>query len=113
MKITQEISEASGCVYEVQNYGEVRNENILTIFGDEMSFNDLRDKSINEYDYTSLVIKLYDLEDKNRRTIVYFDDVMVLEIIRSINYSSIMSYHLRELDILQADEDAEEEDEDE
>ena len=44
MKITQEISEASGIVYEVQNYGEVRNDNILIIFGDEMTYNDLREE---------------------------------------------------------------------
>ena len=105
MKITQEISEASGSVYEVQNYGEVRNDNILIIFGDEMSYNDLRDKSKNEDDYTELVMKYVNTTDNNRCTMVYFDDVMVLEIIRSRDYSSIMSYHLRELDIHQAEED--------
>ena len=105
MKITQEISEASGSVYEVQNYGEVRNDNILIIFGDEMSYNDLRDKSKNEDDYTELVMKYVNTPDNNRCTMVYFDDVMVLEIIRSRDYSSMMSYHLRELDIHQAEED--------
>lgn len=109
MKITQEISEASGSVYEVQNYGEVRNDNILIIFGDEMSYNDLRDKSKNEDDYTELVMKYVNTPDNNRCTMVYFDDVMVLEIIRSRDYSSMMSYHLRELDIHQAEENEEDE----
>ena len=109
MKITQEISEASGRVYEVQNYGEVRNDKILIIFGDEMSFNDLRDKSKNEDDYTELVMKYVNTPDNNRCTMVYFDDVMVLEIIRSRDYSSMMSYHLRELDIHQAEENEEDE----
>ena len=109
MKITQEISEASGSVYEVQNYGEVRNDNILIIFGHEMSYNDLRDKSKNEDDYTELVMKYVNTPDNNRCTMVYFDDVMVLEIIRSRDYSSMMSYHLRELDIHQAEENEEDE----
>jgi hypothetical protein len=109
MKTTQEISEAGGSVYEVQNYGEVRNDNILIIFGAEMTYNDLRDKSKNEDDYTELVMKYVNTPDNNRCTMVYFDDVMVLEIIRSRDYSSDMTYFLSELCDSQGDEETEDE----
>jgi hypothetical protein len=108
MKTTQEISEASGSVYEVQNYGDVRNEDILTIFGEEMSYRKLQSKSDEKDEYTELVVKYVNLSDNNRCTMVYFDDVMVLEIIRSVDFSSDMTYFLSELCDSQGDEETEE-----
>ncbi len=108
MKTTQEISEASGSVYEVRNYGDVRNEDILTIFADEMTYKKLKSKVDEKDEYTELVVKYVNLSDNNLCTMVYFDDVMVLEIIRSRDFSSDMTYFLSELCDSQGDDEAEE-----
>jgi hypothetical protein len=82
------------------DYGELFGSFIIEIFGDEMSYNDLKftAKSING----AWNVKVERIENKEKETqliAVYFDDKKVFEKTYSMNYSCDMFYHLSQLKI--------------
>jgi len=83
---------------EVCEYGDILNETICKVFGDELTFNELKDKNKEEYDYTNLKTEQirWDWSDQFLFR-VYFDSKVVLERKYSYNYSCIMFYCLSEL----------------
>jgi len=82
------------------DYGELVGENIRKIFGDEMSYNDL--KSYAYLETQTWNVKVERIENKEKETqliAVYFDDKKVFEKTYSMNYSCDMFYHLSQLEI--------------
>ena len=82
------------------DYGELFGASIIEIFGDEMSYNDL--KSCADSKYQTWNVKVERIENKEKETqliAVYFDDKKVFEKTYFMNYSCDMFYHLSQLEI--------------
>jgi len=82
------------------DYGKLFGRFIIEIFGDEMSYNDLKSYAYSK-DQTWNV-KVEQIENKEKKTqliAVYFDDKKVFEKIYSMHYSCDMFYHLSQLEI--------------
>ncbi len=81
---------------EITDYGQVPNSHILNIFGDEMTYNDLRQISWKPDKYTHLKVE----RSSNSTThllAIYFDGKKVFENIYKKHHSCNMFYHLEEL----------------
>ena len=101
MKTTTEIK--NDMEYEVNNYGDISNEYIATIFEGEMLYKDLKFTHIHHWHTTNLVVKThkYINEDDGDKMIhyeVYFDTTLVLELRYSEKTTRDMKYHLDELE---------------
>ena len=84
----------------ISDYGELFGSFIIEIFGDEMSYNDL--KSCADSKYQTWNVKVERIENKEKETqliAVYFDDKKVFEKTYFMNYSCDMFYHLSQLEI--------------
>jgi hypothetical protein len=82
------------------DYGELMGEKIGKIFGDEMSYNDL--KSYAHFETKTWNVKVEQIENKEKETqliAVYFNDNKVFEKTYSMHYSCDMFYHLSQLEI--------------
>jgi len=82
------------------DYGEFVGTTIIKIFGDEMSYNDL--KSYTHSETQTWNVKMERIENKEKDTqliAVFFDDKKVFEKTYFMNYSCDMFYHLSQLEI--------------
>lgn len=110
---------------EICEYGDIRNETICKIFGDELTFNELKPIYEYEMDYTTLKTETIrnktEPDDENKFFVfsVYFDGKLMLDKKYSIHHSCDMFYLLGELEAElgeceeEEEEDEEEEDEEE
>jgi hypothetical protein len=76
-------------------YNKIPMEKIITIFGDEISYNDLK-KYENEND-VFLIVEFYTIDDI-QEVKVYFNNNEVLDKKYSIHYSCDMFFYLNELE---------------
>lgn len=83
--------------FEVINYGYIKNETIIKIFGDEMTFNDLKNYYINLDDETDLRVDFKRTNDK-QLVRINFNDIEVMEKTYSIHHSCDMFYYLSQLE---------------
>ena len=123
MKTTTEIKYGD-MEYTVEDYGDICNDYICTIFGGEMLYNDLKKINTCHWETTNLVVKTHryvgrDGKDGNRdydqnmiHYEIYFEynDKPVLELRYNENHSCDMNYHLGELKSQQEEENEENED---
>lgn len=94
---------------ETIEYGEVDNATLLTIFGDEMTYNELKFYAKNKDVTTHLKVE-WNRNDLTQLVRVWFDAQLVMDKKYRLNHSCDMFYHLSQLD---PQEDSEDEDEDE
>ena len=92
-------------------YGEVLNSTILKVFGDEMTYNELKKYAKNENETTYLKVYFNTGCDDILITI-WFDNQIVMDKNVDINYRCDMFYYLAELEaeMLEKDEDEDEDD---
>ena len=83
-------------IIEKIDYGTLSIDNIIIIFGDEMTYNELN-KIKNEYDSIDLLIE-YNKNSKTQLVRVYFNNNEVMDKKYDINHSCDMFYHLSELE---------------
>ena len=84
----------------ISDYGELFGSFIIEIFGDEMSYNDLKSCAYSKNQTWN--VKVEQIENKEKETqliAVYFDDKKVFEKTYIMNYSCDMFYHLSQLEI--------------
>jgi len=88
------------------NYGNVLHSTILTILGDEMTYNDLKHYAENPNNYSNLKVKYetYNYDNGRQHVSVWLDDKLVLEKITKEHLSCDMNYHLNQLEIEQMEE---------
>ena len=125
MPFTSELVLCGDDLITVEDYGYVMNSTICKIFGDEMTFNQLKKFDLFENEETYLVVKTrqYNETDSSGYTCrvlnfrVYFDnnDNEVLSVNNKENHSLDMIYYLRELEssLVEDEDDDEDDDEDE
>jgi hypothetical protein len=82
---------------ETIEYGETFNSTILTIFGNEMTYNELKFYAKNKDDTTHLKVE-WNRNSKTQLVRVWFDGALVMDKKYSINHSCDMFYHLGELE---------------
>lgn len=123
MPFTSELVLCGDDLITIEDYGYVMNSTICKIFGDEMTYNQLKKFNVFEDEETYLVVKTrqYNELDSSGYTCrmlnfrVYFDnnDNEVLTVNNKENYSLDMIYYLRELEteLCEEEEDSEEEEE--
>jgi hypothetical protein len=104
MSITQQFIQDGDSTIEIIDYGYITNSVICDIFGDELTYNQLKKYKQFEDQETYLVVKsrpFYGLDPniKMYRYEVYFDnsDNEILNVAYSENHSSTMNYYLQEL----------------
>jgi len=101
-----------------RNYGDVLHSSIVTILGDELTYNELKHYAEDLHECSNLKVKYETYNhtlDENRQFVsVWLDDKLVLEKKTKSTISCMMNYYLRELfgDEYNDDEDNEDEDED-
>ena len=85
---------------EIINYGDLMGATIIKIFGDEMSYNDLKSYGIFETKKWNVKVECIENKEKETQLIaVYFDDNKVFEKTYFVHHSCDMFYHLRQLEI--------------
>ena len=89
---------------ETIEYGEVMNSTLVEIFGDEMTYNQLRKYGKYKDETTYLKVK-FELEDETRYVTVWFDSDEVMYKEYGINYSCDMFYLLNQLEPEKEDDD--------
>jgi len=82
---------------EIIEYGEVLNSTLLTIFGDELSYNELKFYAKNKDETTYLKVE-WNRNNETQLIKVWFDNKEVMDKKYSINHSCDMFYHLSELE---------------
>jgi len=82
---------------EKKTYGDVINSTILKIFGDELSWFQLRDQQDDEGGYTKLVVEMNIIDGYNLIR-AWFDDNLVLDTKYKTGQQCDMYYWLEELD---------------
>jgi len=84
---------------ETKDYGDVINSTILKIFGDELTYNQIKPFT-DEDEYTKLVVKTFINNEKGFMFVtVWLDDKIVLDRNYKVGSSSVMLYYLEELDM--------------
>ncbi len=83
---------------ETVTYGEVSNSSILTIFGNEMTYNELKFYAKDKDNTTHLKIE-WNRNTETQLVRVWFDNTIVMDKKYSINHSCDMFYYLGELDM--------------
>jgi hypothetical protein len=98
--------------YETKNYGIVNNTHILTMFGDEMTYNQLKDLPLDLT--TELKVHFHRIEGQNVRVCWSFDDDMVMDW-KPFHIHDDLFYHLAGLedDLELTEDETDEETEDE
>ena len=81
---------------ETIDYGDIPNSAILTIFGDEMAYNDLMLYSTNQESTTNLKVE-HTRDTEIQLVRVWFDNKVVMDKKYSIHHSCNMFYHLNQL----------------
>ena len=96
------------------DYGEVYNETILNILGDELTYNELKFYAKNKNN-TSYLNTKYESFNHNKTYwfSVFIDNKLVLEKLYDNHYSCDMFYLLKELRLQKEEEEEEEEDKEE
>jgi len=83
---------------ETTDYGDILNETILKIFGDELTYNELKPYTHDLYDYSSLIVKYNTNNHMGFKFIqVIIDDKIILDKKYGIYHSCDMFYYLNEL----------------
>jgi hypothetical protein len=101
-----------------RNYGDVLHSSILTILGDELTYNELKHYAKDPHDYSKLRVKYetynHKLDENRQFVLVWLDDKLVLDKKTKSHYSCMMNYYLQQLfdDEDNDDEDNDDEDED-
>ena len=87
---------------EVKDYGEVMNYALLTVFGGEMTYNELKKYAEDLYEYTDLQVHTTVITDMNNTkyhiTTVFFNGEVVLNTQYREHHSCDMYYHLNGLE---------------
>jgi len=94
---------------ETIEYGDIDNETLLLIFGDEMTYNELKIYEKNKDDATDLKIE-WNRNTETQLVRVWFNDKVVMDKKYSIHHSCDMFNYLSEFE---PEEEEEEEEEDE
>jgi len=90
---------------ETKDYGDVINSTILKIFGDELTYNQIKPFT-DEDEYTKLVVKTFINNEKGFMFVtVWLDDKIVLDRNYKVGSSSVMLYYLEELDMDNLDDE--------
>jgi len=85
--------------FESTDYGELANSTILNLFGDELSYNELKKYSENVDDTSHVKVERTKTKFENKQLItVIIDDKCVLDKSYSLNHSCNMFYYLNEID---------------
>jgi len=85
---------------EIIDYGDLQGATIVKIFGDEMTYNDLKSYAYSETQTWNLKVERIENKEKDSQLIaVYFDDNKVFEKTYFMHYSCDMFYYLSELKI--------------
>ena len=82
---------------ETTEYGEVSNSHILEIFGDEMTYNDLKFYAKNQNNTTYLKVEI-NRNEETQLVRVWLDNQIKMDKEYSIHYSCDMFYQLNELE---------------
>ena len=82
---------------ETIEFGEVYNSTILTIFGDELTYNDLKVYAGSKDGTTYLKVE-WNRNEETQLVRVWFDNQVVMDKKYSIHHSCDMFYHLGELE---------------
>lgn len=96
---------------ETVTYGEVSNLSILTIFGNEMTYNELKFYAKDKDNTTHLKVE-WNRNTETQLVRVWFDNQVVMDKKYSVNHSCDMFYHLGEMEA-EEEEETEEETDDE
>ena len=84
---------------ETISYGQIDNQMLLTIFGAEMTYNDLKSYAKNINETTHLQVKTFTVTENQAQIItVLFDNQEVFEREYSLNHSCDMFYHLKQME---------------
>jgi len=85
---------------KIKDYGDVIHSTILTILGDELTYNELKDYAENGNDYSNLKVKYetYNYDDYRQHVTVWIDEKIVLEKKTKAYISCDMNYYLQELE---------------
>ena len=101
----------------MKDYGNVMNGTLLKIFGDEMTYNELKLYARDDDDYNYLEVHTTVITDmnntKNHITTVFINKEQVLTTEYKENHSCVMYYYLSELEENLTDSEDEEEEEEE
>ena len=89
---------------ELTMYGELLNSTILTIFGDEMTYNELEFYANDKDNTTDLKVE-WNRNTETQLVRVWFNDIVVMDKKYSIHHSCDMFYHLGELELKAEEED--------
>jgi len=81
---------------ETKDYGYVNNYSILKIFGDELTYNQLKHYDVED-EYTKLVVSM-NIKDKYNHMRVWLDDKLILDNNFILGQHRDMYYYLEELD---------------
>ena len=117
MKTTNEL--VHGENYIVEDYGYIQNDDICIIFGDEMTFNELKKINSFHYETTYLAVKSRKYTCSNGDVKIHYmihfnnDDKPVLELNYKENHSCDMNFHLGEIAKQQEEDEDEAEEEEE
>lgn len=96
--------------FETKYYGIINNTHILTMFGDEMSYNQLKDLPLDLT--TELKVHFHRIEGEDVRVKWSFDDEIVMDW-KSFKGHHDLFYHLKELEQEGEEDEPEVEDEEE
>tara|TARA_R100001198_G_scaffold45889_1_gene25504 strand:- start:257 stop:568 length:312 start_codon:yes stop_codon:yes gene_type:complete len=89
-----------------EDYGEVFNETILNILGDELTYNELKFYAKNKHDTSYLTTKYESFNhNKNYWFSVFIDQNLVLEKYFGSHHSCDMFIYLKELRLQQEEEE--------
>ena len=82
---------------ETIEYGEIINSTLIRIFGDEMTYNELKVYAKNK-DVTTYLKVEYNRNEETQLVRVWFDNNVVMDKKYSIHHSCDMFYYLGELE---------------
>ncbi len=94
MQRTEVKKDNGGCI-ETVDFGEMLNSTIVTIFGSEMTYNDLKFYAENSNDFTYLKVE-FNRNEESQLVKVWFNTDVVMDKKYSIYHSCDMFYYLGE-----------------